>query len=513
MRNLLKTFVRNSSFIGKETIEILRQTRLLLALVLGPFLILLFFGLGYRNEARPLRTLFVIPDNGLLREQVDKFAETMEGALIYQGTVTEENQALDQLRLGRVDLVVVIPKAINEVIRNGEQATFNLYHNEIDPNQVGYVEYVGKAYTDEANRAVIQSIIASGQDEASTLEQKIESAHQKIRSIRSALEQDRTATVQQEKASLDEDLDLITMLAASSVSMMQGTENLTSSVTFQNTSEGDNTIKDTLERISQNRETINTLDEQAESVEEVINNLDQMEQNLDTLKTQLSDFQSVSPYVLAAPFNSQVSSIAGIGLTPIGFFAPAVIVLLLQHLVITLSALSLVRERQSGAMELFKISPLSTFEILSGKYWSYMLSGSLLAVIITLTAVLILKIPMLGMWINYALILLLLLFASLGLGFLISLISETDTQAVQYTMFFLLVSVFFSGFFLDLRYMRDFVKIISWALPATYGIQSLHDIMLRSIAPNLVYPLSLLGMGIAFFILSWWILRKQMRSE
>ena len=80
-------------------------------------------------------------------------------------------------------------------------------------------------------------------------------------------------------------------------------------------------------------------------------------------------------------------------------------------------------------------------------------------------------------------------------------------------MFFLLVSVFFSGFFLDLRYMRDFVKIISWALPATYGIQSLHDIMLRSIAPNLVYPLSLLGMGIAFFILSWWILRKQMRSE
>ena len=34
--------------------------RLILTLVLGPFLILLLFGIGYRNQARDLRTLFVV---------------------------------------------------------------------------------------------------------------------------------------------------------------------------------------------------------------------------------------------------------------------------------------------------------------------------------------------------------------------------------------------------------------------------------------------------------------------
>jgi len=66
-RNLLehiaRIFIRTSSFLIMEIVEILRQPRLVLTLVLGPFLILLLFGIGYRNEARPLRTMFVVPEN------------------------------------------------------------------------------------------------------------------------------------------------------------------------------------------------------------------------------------------------------------------------------------------------------------------------------------------------------------------------------------------------------------------------------------------------------------------
>ncbi|HLE14445.1 MAG TPA: ABC transporter permease [Anaerolineales bacterium] len=59
---------------------------------------------------------------------------------------------------------------------------------------------------------------------------------------------------------------------------------------------------------------------------------------------------------------------------------------------------------------------------------------------------------------------------ALGAGFVISLISQTDTQAVQYTMLLLLASIFFSGFFLDLRLMWEPLSILSRILPATYGI-------------------------------------------
>jgi ABC-2 type transport system permease protein len=41
----------------------IRQPRLLLTLILGPFLILLLFGIGYRDTARDVRTIFVAAED------------------------------------------------------------------------------------------------------------------------------------------------------------------------------------------------------------------------------------------------------------------------------------------------------------------------------------------------------------------------------------------------------------------------------------------------------------------
>jgi len=113
---------------------------------------------------------------------------------------------------------------------------------------------------------------------------------------------------------------------------------------------------------------------------------------------------------------------------------------------------------------------------------------------------------------DYVLAVVVLLFTSLGVGFLISLISETDTQAVQYSMLLLLASIFFSGFFLDLRLMKEPITFLAWSLPATYGIRMLQDIMLRgSSAPALVF-LGITIMGIVLFLIDWILLRKKMES-
>ena len=50
------------------------------------------------------------------------------------------------------------------------------------------------------------------------------------------------------------------------------------------------------------------------------------------------------------------------------FYAPGVLVLLLQHIAITLAALSMVRERLLGTIELFRVSPVRPGEIIAGKY-------------------------------------------------------------------------------------------------------------------------------------------------
>ena len=61
MRNFFRGIIRASSFFRKEIFEILRQPRLVATLVVGPFLILFIFGIGYRGQERTLRTLFVLP--------------------------------------------------------------------------------------------------------------------------------------------------------------------------------------------------------------------------------------------------------------------------------------------------------------------------------------------------------------------------------------------------------------------------------------------------------------------
>jgi ABC-2 type transport system permease protein len=238
----------------------------------------------------------------------------------------------------------------------------------------------------------------------------------------------------------------------------------------------------------------------------------ELEKDLTNLHEKLSTFRTLASAILVRPFSVKISGLSDVQLTVIGFFAPAVIVLLLQHFSITFASLSIVRETRSGIMELFKVAPITAFETLMGKYVSYLFFEIILAGIITVLAVWLLKIPILGQLQDYALAVVILLFTSLGVGFLISLISETDTQAVQYSMLLLLASIFFSGFFLDLRLMKEPITFLAWSLPATYGIRMLQDIMLRgSSAPPLVF-LGIAAFGIVLFLIDWVLLKKKMES-
>ena len=161
-------------------------------------------------------------------------------------------------------------------------------------------------------------------------------------------------------------------------------------------------------------------------------------------------------------------------------------------------------------MELFRVAPISAFETLVGKYISYLFFEIILAGVITALAVWLLHLPLLGPLWSYALAVLVLLFTCLGVGFFISLISQTDTQAVQYSMLLLLASIFFSGFFLDLRLMKAPITYLAWSLPATYGIRMLQDVMLRgSPLPILVFA-GILAIGIVLFLLDWLLLKRKM---
>jgi len=434
---MFKFLIRISSFLGKELTEIFRQPRLILTLVLGPFLIMLLFGLAYPDQSRPLRTTFVTKDPAALQEEMKVFTDSYSAAIINQGTEKDKERALAKLGNQQTDLVIVLPDTPFETIQNNQRAKLEVYHNEVDPLQIGYIQTIASIYINEVNRRILENVTEQGQSDSGSLQSNLETAITKADALRQAMPP------------------------------------------------GD----------------VNTA------------RVSELEKNLTDLHDNLATFRSLDSGVVVNPFVVETTGLSAFQFTVTGFFAPAVIVLLLQHLSITFAALSIVRERRSGIMELFRVAPITAFETLVGKYLSYMFLEIILSAAITGLAIWLLKIPILGNWQDYAFAVVILLFTSLGVGFFISLISGTDTQAVQYSMLLLLASIFFSGFFMDLRLMREPITVLAWSLPATYGIRMLQDIMLRGSSIPMLIFLGIASIGVVLFLIDWLLLRKKMESQ
>jgi ABC-2 type transport system permease protein len=499
-------FIRTFSFLSKEIVEILRQPSLILTLILGPFLILLLFGIGYSNEARPLRTYFVVPEDSGLRATVEEQVTAMGPQLVFAGITASENEARLRLQQNEVDVVTIVPGDAYETIRNSQQAVFILLHNQIDPLEAEYVRVFGQVYVDEVNRRVLQTITEEGQRDAGSLQQSLQSARANAAATREALDRGERALAAAHALGLRRDVGAVDLLVGGSLALLGGVQQVTGS--------NGNPTSDVAELMTSLRRDTSALnDESIQNDAGITQQVEQVESELAQLEAELAEFQQIDANVLVSPFRSEVNTIAPLQLNVVDYYAPSVIILLLQHFGVTFAGLSIVRERRSGSMELFRVAPISAFETIIGKYMSYLLFIGIIAAILTALLIFGLGTPLLGDWTLYGLILLALIFTSLGYGFILSLISETTSQAVQYSMILLLASVFFTGFFLSLEMLWEPVRIISWILPATYGIQLLQNVMLRGVMLDWNLLIYLSAIGLFVFLMAWTLLHQQMARQ
>lgn len=509
LETIWKKIIRTFAFISKEARSIYHQPRLIITLILGPFLILLIFGIGYSNAPRTLKTLFVVPEGSPIESLVQQYAEDLgSGRIEYAGITNDAAEADTRLRELDVDLVIVTPGNPFENWENNEQAVFQLYHNEINPLEATYFQVMGQRYAEIVNEEILLAAVESSQAEADEWQADVAEAKNQASVIRQALEAGDVALAQESAEDLKQDLSLLTLGLGASLEMARQLEATTGI---------DNAVIGPL---------INELSSLEENTEEILNITDsesmitqgretagEIENSLEEADRLLIEFRQMDSYVLVSPFRSETISISQVELETMHFYVPAVIALLMQHLAITMAGLSIVREKLEGAMELFRAGPVSAFEVILGKYISYILMLGLLATILTALAVLLLGVPQLGSWSNYVLIIFGLVLASLGLGFHISLSSGSNDQAIQYAMIVLLAAIFFSGFFLPLYRLFSAVRIISWMLPATYGTALLQDAMLRGQFPSLIQLGALYLFGIVLFLAAWWRLQRQMPRQ
>lgn len=506
MINFLRSLIRVSAFFSKEIFSILRQPMLVLTLVLGPFLILLLFGIGFRNEAPVLRTLFVVPSgNSTLTQQIESYATSLGSQLIFMGTTTDRAQAREQLLKRQVDVVAVIPDNAYESIRHSQPVMIELDHYEIDPFLSDYIKIFGQVYVDEINRRLLRVVTEQGQRDTELIRDALKSTRDTVITMQEAMRVGDRLETRRRQQQLEQDVTALTLAVGATVGVAHSVQQALGDQAGQDTQ----AVLDLLSTLRQDTAALNEPGNVQNSNLEA-ERIKKIEAELAQLQDLLDEFQSIDPNVLISPFRSQAISVAAVPIRPSDFFAPAVIALLLQHLAVTFAALSIVHERQDGTLELFRVSPISAAETLFGKYLSYLLFAGLLASILTLAVVYGLGVPMLGDWLSYSLSLTALIFTALGIGFVISLIARTDSEAVQYAMIVLLTSVFFSGAFLRLETLWRPIQLVSWSMPATYGILLLQNIMLRGFLPNANLLLGLTGFGLGLFLLAWLLLRRLM---
>lgn len=176
----------------------------------------------------------------------------------------------------------------------------------------------------------------------------------------------------------------------------------------------------------------------------------------------------------------------------IDYVLPGIIGLILQLLTVTLMASTLARERESGTLYQLIVTSLQRGEIVLGKIIPYF----------AISIVLILSIVFLAGWhfhVQYhargmlAVICVLFLLCSLGLGLVISALSRTQTQAIQFSVFFLLPVFVLSGAFAPLDQLPVGIRYISELFPLTHFCRAFRLVNLYH-APFQFYAPSLLAL-------------------
>jgi ABC-2 type transport system permease protein len=160
-----------------------------------------------------------------------------------------------------------------------------------------------------------------------------------------------------------------------------------------------------------------------------------------------------------------------------------------------ITSLGVVRERQSGTMEQLAVMPLRPRDVFLGKIVPYFAVATLDLAIVLGVGVAIFGVPFRGSYAVFALGALLFLFVTLGLGVLISSVSENQGQAIQLSVMVMLPQVLLSGLIFPLSSIAVGVRWISYILPLTYFTQVSRGVMLRAepIGP-LWQPLVLLAL-------------------
>jgi ABC-2 type transport system permease protein len=178
-------------------------------------------------------------------------------------------------------------------------------------------------------------------------------------------------------------------------------------------------------------------------------------------------------------------------LTDLIFILPGLIALIMQIIVVTNSALAIVRERESGTLEQLLATPARPYEMVIAKLIPGMLVAILDMAMILAIGVFWFKVPFEGDILLLGGLSILFIISGMGLGLVISAIARTQRQAQQLTTVIQLLAMLLTGFLYPRTTMPAWTQIIGNFLPMTYFVRIIRGIMTKGVGLTFLWSDSL----------------------
>ena len=192
------------------------------------------------------------------------------------------------------------------------------------------------------------------------------------------------------------------------------------------------------------------------------------------------------------------------------FMVPGVIFELLLLIGGMIAALNIVREKEIGTQEQLNVTPIRKHEFILGKLTPFVLIGLVQFTTGLAVAKFFFQIPMEGsLWLMYGFAFLFLLLC-VGLGLLISTISDTQQQAMFAVFFCLILFILLSGLFSSTDDMPRWAQYLDVLNPLKYIIEVGRNVLLKGSTFRDVQSqfIALLLMAISLLSLASWQYRK-----
>ena len=183
-------------------------------------------------------------------------------------------------------------------------------------------------------------------------------------------------------------------------------------------------------------------------------------------------------------------------------FVPGIMGLILMLICSLMTSVSIVREKESGSMEVLLVSPIRPINIVLAKMIPYFVIACVVLVNILLLTIFVLKVPIAGSFFWMILVSVIYIILSLGIGMLVSSLVRTQIIATLICgMIFLVPVMMFSGMLYPIESMPVALQWFAQIIPAKWFIEAIRKIMIEGVPVRYVTVeiLIMTAMAVAVF--------------